>query len=142
MLCRIIGAALVGLTACDGGGATITTEEHPAIQIVEARPGLAAQATISGSDAITVALNRVPNGDIVEAELEEENGSLVYSFDLRIPGTEGIEEVLVDAHTGNVVSVEHENEEHADEDGPGHSDEEDEGHDNDHEGHDTDHTGA
>jgi uncharacterized membrane protein YkoI len=45
---------------------------------------------------------------VQEIELEQEHGSLVWSFDLAVPGKPGIEEVNVDAVTGKIVSVEHE----------------------------------
>lgn len=41
---------------------------------------------------------------VTEGELEIEHGCLVYSFDLRVSGRSGIEEVLVDAGTGKVLS--------------------------------------
>ncbi len=40
-----------------------------------------------------------------EGELEEENGKLVWSFDIARPGTRNITEVQVDAITGKVVST-------------------------------------
>jgi hypothetical protein len=46
----------------------------------------------------------------VKAELEKEHGRVVYSFDLKVPSKPGIEEVQVDASSGKVVSVEHEDE--------------------------------
>ncbi|GLI38806.1 hypothetical protein GHYDROH2_23070 [Geobacter hydrogenophilus] len=33
---------------------------------------------------------------------------MVYSFDIRVPGKPGIEEVMVDAGTGRVISHKHE----------------------------------
>ncbi|MFY0579953.1 PepSY domain-containing protein [Cystobacter fuscus] len=49
-------------------------------------------------------------GRVRSAELEEEEGRLVYSFDIAVKGKPGIEEVQVDALTGEVASVEHEDE--------------------------------
>ena len=45
---------------------------------------------------------------IESAELEVELGCLVYSFDIAIAGKPGIEEMIVDAGTGKVLSHEHE----------------------------------
>ncbi len=45
---------------------------------------------------------------ISSGEIEEEDGKLVFSFDIKVPGKSGTEEVLVDAKTGAIVSVEHE----------------------------------
>ena len=41
-----------------------------------------------------------------EAELEEEHGLLVWSFDIARPGTRNVTEVHVDAMTGKVVATE------------------------------------
>ncbi|HEY3586446.1 MAG TPA: PepSY domain-containing protein, partial [Myxococcaceae bacterium] len=41
-------------------------------------------------------------------ELEREEGRLVYSFDLAVTGKPGVEEVLIDAETGEVVSQKYE----------------------------------
>ena len=54
------------------------------------------------------ALARVPGGTVHKGVLEEEDGKLIYSFEIKVPGKSGIEEVNVDAKSGKVVSVEHE----------------------------------
>jgi uncharacterized membrane protein YkoI len=69
---------------------------------------LEAQAKITKADAEKIALGKAPGGTVKEAELEMENGKLVWSFDFTTPGTKNITEVLVDAKTGAVVSVEKE----------------------------------
>ena len=74
----------------------------------EAAPGLTARAKIMCSDARKKAVSRVPGAQVKSAELEEENGKLVYSFDLRRKGMHGVKEVQVDAVSGAVVSVRHE----------------------------------
>jgi hypothetical protein len=43
-----------------------------------------------------------------EAELEKEHGRLVYSFDIAAPKQSGVEEVMVDATSGKVISKKHE----------------------------------
>src|SRR5690349_17531745 len=50
----------------------------------------------------------LPQGEIKEAELEEENGKLVWSFDIAMPHPKDITEVQVNAVTGEIVSVEKE----------------------------------
>jgi len=69
---------------------------------------LMAQAKVSKDDAEKTALAKVTNGTVKEAELEKENGKLVWSFDLTTPDTKDVTEVNVDALTGEVVSVEKE----------------------------------
>jgi uncharacterized membrane protein YkoI len=69
--------------------------------------GLASQAKITMEQAREVALRRAP-GNVESAELEREHRQLVYSFDIRnAQGT--IIEVQVNALTGKVARVEHEN---------------------------------
>ena len=68
----------------------------------------AAHPKVSMKTARTTALARVPGGKIQAAELEREHGKLIYSFDIRVQGKPGIEEVQVDAINGDVVSMAHE----------------------------------
>ena len=70
-------------------------------------PGL---ATVSQADAQKTALVgiKAPSTAVAEGELEVEQGCLVYSFDIRIPGKSGVEEVMVDAGTGKIISHKHE----------------------------------
>lgn len=71
---------------------------------------LAGLATISKAEAQKTALARVkaPFTKIVSAELEIEQGCLVYSFDIRLSSKSGVEEIMVDAGTGKIVSQKHE----------------------------------
>jgi uncharacterized membrane protein YkoI len=91
-------------TACMRGQVRVVQ----GISIKEDKPGLWQRATLSPDAAMRTALARVPGGRITEAELEEEDGRLLYSFDIRVEGRSGVEEVQVDARTGEVVSIEHE----------------------------------
>ncbi len=69
---------------------------------------LAKHAKISENVAATTALKRVPKGTIDAVELEREGGKLIYSYDIKVEGKSGIEEVNVDAVTGKVVGHSHE----------------------------------
>ncbi len=69
---------------------------------------LAKQATLTKEQAQTTALTKAPGGTIKEGELEKENGRLVWSFDIAVPGDKNITEVQVDARSGEIVSVEKE----------------------------------
>jgi uncharacterized membrane protein YkoI len=77
----------------------------------EERPGLLARAKITEAEARALALARVPTGRIVDAELEEEDGRLVYAYDLEVDGQPGTIDVEIDAMTGEVLGVEYEDEE-------------------------------
>lgn len=73
---------------------------------------LASLATVNQADAEKAALAGFANfavaATVAESELEVERGCLVYSFDVQVAGKKGVEEVLVDAGTGKVLSREHE----------------------------------
>lgn len=88
-----------------------TTAAHAAdSSCKEARKGLARRAKVSCAQARKAALAALgkPGSRIRSAELEEENGKLVYSFDLERKGLSGSDEVQIDAGSGQVVSVAHE----------------------------------
>ena len=75
----------------------------------EAKPGLLKKAKITSENAAATAQALVPKGKLAGAEIEEENGKLVYSFEFKTDGKTGSDEVLVDALTGKQVGkVEHE----------------------------------
>jgi len=69
---------------------------------------LSKQAKISEDSAAAIARSNVPNGTIQSVELEQERGKLIYSYEIKIAGKSGIEEVNVNAMDGTVVGVEHE----------------------------------
>ena len=93
IICSIATAGLLaaGLTAC-------VTEKQEQVK-------LEAKAKISKANAEQIALAKVPGGTIKEGGIEEENGKLIYSFDITTPGSKDITEVQVDAQTGEVVAV-------------------------------------
>jgi len=70
---------------------------------------LKSQAKIAEGAAAKTALANVPKGEIAAVELEREKGKLLYSYDIKVPGKKGVEEVHVDAVTGKFLSKEHEN---------------------------------
>lgn len=69
---------------------------------------LQAQAKISADSARAIAMAEVPGGTIQSSELEREHGKLIYSYDVKVDGKPGIEEVNVDAKTGKLIAHEHE----------------------------------
>ncbi len=106
MLCWAAAAA-VAFTVPAALHAQETEPQQAQVEIT-APPKLAARAKISGDSAVALARAKVPAGHIVEGELEEESGKLIYSFDMRVPGQRGITEVHVNAITGVVAPIEHE----------------------------------
>ena len=78
------------------------------VTVKEDKPGLLKKAKITAEAATKSAQAKVPKGKIVSAEIEEEKGKLIYSFDIKTEGKSGIDEVNVDAISGKVLGVEHE----------------------------------
>ena len=70
-----------------------------------AKDKLEAKAKITKAEAMKTALAKVPAGKVKEGELEEENGKLIWSFDIATKGSKNITEVAVDAITGEIVAV-------------------------------------
>lgn len=66
---------------------------------------LPAQARITRSQAAQTALAQAPRGVIKDAELENDDGNLIWSFDIATPGSKTLTEINVDAVTGYVVSI-------------------------------------
>lgn len=85
-------AALLSLSLSAG---SVFAQQGPKPKIAEAQ----ARAT---------ALAQVPGVKVQAKELENENGKLIYSYELKISGKSRIEEINVDAMTGRVLSKEHE----------------------------------
>ena len=80
---------------------------HPPKSASDAQ--LRAMARISKPQAERIALKRVDHGaKIASAEIEAEQGCLIWSFDTKIPGRKGVEEVNIDAGNGKVLGVHHE----------------------------------
>ncbi len=57
--------------------------------------------------ARSTALARVPNGTVAATQLKVVGGTLVYIYDIAVPGRDGLEELHVSAVDGRVVSVRH-----------------------------------
>src|SRR4051812_21529001 len=69
---------------------------------------LAKKAKVTEEVAAKAAMARVPKGEIQTVELEQEKGKLIYSYDIKVAGKSGIDEVGVNAITGKVVAYAHE----------------------------------
>jgi hypothetical protein len=62
-------------------------------------------AKVTEAAAVAVAQKRLPQHTIVALEIERENGRLIYSFDMKLAGKPGIDELNVDAITGKLVGT-------------------------------------
>ena len=99
---------LTSTTGAPAPGVAAAPIRQDTLTVKEAEPGLKAQAKVTSDAAIKTALAQVPGGKIREAELEKEHGKVVYSFDITKARRSGVEEVLVDAKTGKLISARHE----------------------------------
>jgi uncharacterized membrane protein YkoI len=109
IIASAILAAVVAIPASGQATAQDTTH-HAAVthKTHRTKASLASQAKITQDSAAKVALGQVANGSVKKVELEKEHGKLIYSFDITVPGQEGVEEVAVNAIDGTVVAHEHE----------------------------------
>ena len=96
----LAGSALMGPLAAQQQQEPQYKRDLPAALMKEAK--------VPETEAAKTALSTVQNGQIQAVELENENGRLIYSYELKVPGKSGIEEVNVNAKTGSVVNTEHE----------------------------------
>lgn len=112
----------VGICACMAA-VTMAAQTPAAAKPVAAKPAAAKpaakvhkdtpaslrkEAKISEKTARATALKEVPNGKVTSYEIERENGKLIWSYDIKLAGKSGIEEITIDAMTGAVVTHEHE----------------------------------
>jgi uncharacterized membrane protein YkoI len=102
----LVASAAIALAAC----ATThgITRVVNGVSIVEDKPGLWERATLAPDSAIKIAVAKVPGGQIAKAELEMEDGKLIYSFEIKVAGKDGEDEIHIDAGTGAVLKHEHE----------------------------------
>jgi len=80
----------------------------PVTKEATSQAALRKEAKIAEADARKTALAAVPGGKVQSHELERENGRLIYSYDIKVAGKSGVEEINVDAKSGEIVAHEHE----------------------------------
>jgi len=95
-------------TAKPATQASTTAKPHKRVKKSNSQAALQKEAKISEATARATALKEVPNGTVKSSELERENGKLIYSYDITVPGKTGIDEVNVNAIDGSVVAKQHE----------------------------------
>ncbi len=93
-------AIIVAISALALGSAAVAGTAHQGQNNAPA-------AKISMTQARAIALKNAPGGVIAEAEMEKENGSWRYSFDIRQNGR--IHEIGVDPQNGRIVENSWEN---------------------------------
>ena len=102
---RSIPLAAIAMFASAAVAGAQAPAHHPK---AETQAELQKEATMTMADARAMALRTVPNARIQAGEIEREGGKLIYSFDMKVPHQSGIDEVNIDAMTGQLVSHQHE----------------------------------
>jgi len=87
--------------------ATLSAQPSP-LKVKEEKPGLLKQAKITPEAALATASAKVPGTTFKGAEIEREDGKLLYVFSFTKAGAKREDEVLVNALTGALHKVEHE----------------------------------
>jgi hypothetical protein len=86
---------------------TLAAQTAP-LTVKEEKAGMLKQAKITPAAALATATAKVPGGTLKGAEIEREDGKLLYVFAFTKAGVKGEDEVTVDALTGALHKVEHE----------------------------------
>lgn len=93
------------LTVVIGGASTLQAQASYKRDIPDS---LATRAKITEPAAAAIAQTQFRTGTIQAVELEQEGGRLIYSYEFKVAGRKGVEEVNVSAMTGKIVAIEHE----------------------------------
>lgn len=98
---------LVPAIALLGSASTLLAQAAP-LKVKEEKAGMLKQAKIAPAAALATASAKAPGLTLKGAEIEKEDGKLLYVFSFTKPGMKGEDEVSVDALTGVLHKVEHE----------------------------------
>lgn len=98
----VAAAALALMTTAAAAQGTQASYKH------DIPEKLAKRAKITEDSASKIAQAKIPSGTIEAVELESEKGRLQYSYDIKVAGKSGIEEVNVSAKDGHVIGMHHE----------------------------------
>lgn len=100
---------IAGLSAClPAAAASMKCSVHPQAGATTSSLKTMAKVTRDAAQKTALSPYATTKTRVSEGELEAENGCLVYSFDIRVDGKPGVDEVLVDAGTGKVLDRQHE----------------------------------
>lgn len=105
---RGVGQAVADEVAEAGGALEAEAPHLPAappdgVALLFDDEALLERIRVSDGEARFIARRDVPGGRIVRAELTEEEGRLVYAYDLEVDGAPGVARVVVDALNARVV---------------------------------------
>lgn len=97
----ILAALLIGALTATGWASAAGRAAKPAGQEVEDQ-NLAAKAGLTADQATAAALGANPGAQVVQVQLEDENGTVVYGVELSVGGKSL--DVKVDAQNGKVLA--------------------------------------
>jgi uncharacterized membrane protein YkoI len=98
-----------GLSIANASGVQDKPTQAQEVNGGKNQAGLIKQAKITETEATKIALEKVP-GTVKAVELEDENGTIVYGFEI-VAKDGSQQEVKIDAQTGKVAKVEADHEE-------------------------------
>ncbi len=97
-------AIVAGVVLCITPAVTEAQSPQP---IREEVAGLLSQAQVHPALARLTAFGEFPGAQIVIAAIAQKGNRLVYSFDLKLSERDGIENVQIDAATGQIICIEY-----------------------------------
>ncbi|HEY4321762.1 MAG TPA: PepSY domain-containing protein [Gemmatimonadales bacterium] len=103
-----IRATMIAATFAIALPAAVIAQAGTATPKKETQAQLQKEAKVPLTMAMATARKEVPTGKVIEHELEREKGKLIWSFDIKIAGKSGTDEVNIDAMTGTLVDHSHE----------------------------------
>lgn len=109
-LCVAASGAAQQATTTQGMHATTTTTTHAHTAAATHHASATTRhgrARVSEARARSTAVAAVAHGRVRSHSLTHENGKLVYSYIIVVPGQSGAEKVTVDATTGAIITNQH-----------------------------------
>lgn len=104
----LFAIALLSVSTIPASAAKLYCSIHPAKDTpVSDLRGLSKVSQENASKSALASI-KARSKQITHGNLEIEQGCLVYSFDIQISGKKGVEEILVDAGTGKIITHKHE----------------------------------
>ena len=104
----VFGIVMAGFVCASASAAGMACSVRPDKAVRDAQLATLAKVSVDQARKTALRLVHAPNSSTATGELEVESGCLVYSFDIKIPQKPGVEEVMIDAGNGQVLSHRHE----------------------------------
>ena len=105
---KALVVSLILLGSSSASAAELKCSIHPAKGTADSALSSLAKVSRADSKNTALALYQWRSATASEGELEVEHNCLIYSFDIRLAGNAGVDEIMVDAGTGSIISRTHE----------------------------------